>query len=70
MIVCHCQDVNDATIRMAIDAGAADEFDVAAVCSAGSQCGGCVPTITDLLEECRACPLRVEWSLSQGAAVA
>ena len=70
MIVCHCHDVNDAAIRAAITAGAGDEFDVAAVCSAGTDCGGCVPLIADLLDECRTCPVRVEWSVTQDAAVA
>jgi bacterioferritin-associated ferredoxin len=51
MLVCHCKAVHEARVRAAIDAGARDEFDVAEACGAGSDCGGCVPTITRLLDE-------------------
>lgn len=58
MLVCHCNVVNDTTIRAAIAQGARDEFDVARVCGAGTDCGGCLPAVSRLLDECRACPLR------------
>lgn len=70
MLVCHCHGVNDAAIRATIDAGARDELDVAAACRAGTDCGGCLPTIGRLLDECVTCPLRVEWMAPEDAAVA
>lgn len=51
VLVCHCRVVYDAEIRAAIADGARDEFDVADVCGAGSECGGCVAVISDLLAE-------------------
>jgi bacterioferritin-associated ferredoxin len=53
MIVCHCHRVSDRTVRAVIAAGAKTEDDVAKVCGAGSCCGGCVPSVTELLEETR-----------------
>lgn len=70
MLVCHCHGVNDATIRGLIDAGAVDEFDVASACSAGTDCGGCLPTISALLDECRGCPVRLRHAVVQDPAVA
>jgi len=58
LLVCHCQAVHESAVREVIDAGARDEFDVAQACGAGSVCGGCVPTISRLLGECRGCPLQ------------
>ncbi|MDP9405509.1 MAG: (2Fe-2S)-binding protein [Actinomycetota bacterium] len=58
MLVCHCRAVNDRRILDEIARGARDEFDVAAACGAGSECGGCVPAITRLLAACRECPAR------------
>jgi len=57
LLVCHCKVVTDRQIRAAIDAGARDEFDVAAACGAGSDCGGCIPTVQQLLGECAGCPV-------------
>lgn len=57
MLVCHCNVVNDAAIRAAIASGARDEFDVARMCGAGTECGGCVPAVGRLLDECVRCPL-------------
>lgn len=51
MLVCHCHAINESRIRQLIAAGARDEFDVADACGAGNDCGGCVPAITDLLDE-------------------
>ncbi|MDQ3709063.1 MAG: (2Fe-2S)-binding protein [Actinomycetota bacterium] len=50
--------MHESAVREVIDAGARDEFDVAQACGAGSVCGGCVPTISRLLGECRGCPLQ------------
>ena len=58
MLVCHCSAVHEARLRAVVAAGARDEFDVAEACGAGSVCGGCVPTISRLLDECRRCPVR------------
>lgn len=51
MIVCHCRVVNDATIREVIHAGARDRFEVAERCGAGGACGGCVPSVEELLAD-------------------
>lgn len=48
-LICHCEDVKKRTINAAIRAGACDLDDVAAVCGAGSRCGGCQPAIVELL---------------------
>ena len=58
MLVCHCHVVNDRRIRAEIERGARDEIDIAQACGAGTDCGGCVPTISRLLDECATCPLR------------
>ena len=50
MLVCHCMAVYERHVREAIDDGAADVFDVADRCEAGTVCGGCVPTIVSLLD--------------------
>ena len=51
MIVCHCARVCDRTIRSAVREGACTEEAVADVCLAGSMCGGCVPAVTEIIEE-------------------
>jgi len=58
MIICHCRRVCDRTIRAAIEAGAATEEDVSDACGAGSGCGGCLPAVTELLEERAGCHRR------------
>ena len=53
MIVCLCRGVTDRVIRAAIREGAATEEHVAEMCGAGSRCGGCQPTIAELIaDEC------------------
>lgn len=59
MIVCHCRAVNDRTVRSAIHAGADDVDEVARVCGAGGDCGGCVLRIERLLAVERPVLLRV-----------
>ena len=49
MIICHCRAVNHTTVFDAIDGGAADADRVAAICGAGSVCGGCRPTVEAFL---------------------
>lgn len=51
MIVCHCRAVSDRTIRASIRGGATTLDDVAAETGASTCCGGCEPTVTQLLDE-------------------
>jgi bacterioferritin-associated ferredoxin len=50
MVVCHCEAVNDRQIMAAVALGALDAQDVMARCGAGSRCGGCRPSIEDLID--------------------
>jgi bacterioferritin-associated ferredoxin len=51
MVVCHCKAVNDKAIRGLLADGRARSLeDIAARCGAGSRCGGCVPTICELVD--------------------
>jgi bacterioferritin-associated ferredoxin len=54
MIVCLCRRVSDRTIRAAIREGAETEERIAEMCGAGTCCGGCVPTISELIDDERA----------------
>ena len=67
MLVCHCKAVNDRRIRGLIERGARDEFDIAAACGAGTDCGGCLPAVHRLLDECLGCPLRAAELATQAA---
>jgi bacterioferritin-associated ferredoxin len=49
VIVCHCRVVNHRDIEAAVDDGARSVPDVADVCGAGTDCGGCVPVIADTI---------------------
>jgi bacterioferritin-associated ferredoxin len=57
VLVCHCRAVNDRRIRAEIERGARCDVDIALACGAGAECGGCLPAVNRLLEECLACPL-------------
>ncbi len=48
-ILCHCHGVNDRTIRRAIDRGAHTVDEIGDACRAGTTCGGCWPTLDELL---------------------
>lgn len=50
MIVCQCKGVTDADIRKAIREGAVTVEQVGLACRAGTDCGGCKPTIEYLLQ--------------------
>ena len=50
MLVCHCQAVNESTIRRCVAEGARDVQDVREACGAGLGCGGCQPLIDRLVE--------------------
>ncbi|MFZ4519576.1 MAG: (2Fe-2S)-binding protein [Microthrixaceae bacterium] len=65
-IACSCHGVRDRTVEDAIAAGARSVDHVMDLCGAGTNCGGCVPTIESLLEAAGACESAV--SLSSSAA--
>jgi bacterioferritin-associated ferredoxin len=48
--VCSCRVVDSCAVLDAIDAGAASIADIARECGAGSRCGGCWPTLAELLD--------------------
>jgi bacterioferritin-associated ferredoxin len=49
MYVCSCRVVTSCAVKDAIAAGAASIDDIAQHCGAGSRCGGCWPTLSELL---------------------
>ena len=49
MLVCHCHQVSDRTIRACIRDGAETVAAVGERCGAGTNCGGCRPTIKELI---------------------
>ena len=49
MLVCHCHQVSDRTIRACIRDGAETVSEVGERCRAGTSCGGCRPTVKALL---------------------
>ena len=51
MIVCHCRAVSDRTIRASIRQGASTVDEVAAETGASACCGGCEPTVNQILDE-------------------
>ena len=51
MIVCVCHQVSEGRIRQVIGQGASSPAEVEAGCAAGSDCGGCIDIIDDLLNE-------------------
>jgi len=50
MLICHCRAVNDQTVRTIILTGVREPAELARRCGAGS-CGGCLPTLLELLED-------------------
>lgn len=50
MVVCHCKAINDSAIRELIRSSQLTANDIADVCGAGADCGGCLNTIEDLLD--------------------
>lgn len=53
VIVCHCHGVSDRRIRREARRGATCPEDLAQRCGAGSDCGGCMPLLEDLLVDVR-----------------
>jgi len=51
LLVCHCHRICDRTIRASIQQGACSIKEVGKACGAGRGCGGCRPTIAELLVE-------------------
>ena len=49
MIVCHCRAVSDRAIKEVIRRGAHSPREVALACHAGRGCGGCIPTVRELI---------------------
>jgi bacterioferritin-associated ferredoxin len=49
LLVCHCNQVCDRTIRACIARGARTADEIGEACGAGTVCGGCRPTIGALL---------------------
>jgi len=49
MVVCHCERVNDRTIRTLIADRGVTIDDVIAECGAGGRCGGCRGSIEQML---------------------
>jgi bacterioferritin-associated ferredoxin len=48
-IACSCHGIRDHDLRAAIHDGAGSVDDVMEACGAGTDCGGCLPTIEALL---------------------
>jgi bacterioferritin-associated ferredoxin len=51
MIVCHCHAVNDRAIRQVVREGACSYRQVALACQAGRRCGGCRPSVLQVIDE-------------------
>ena len=51
MIVCHCHAVNDRAIRQAVREGACSYRQVSLACKAGRRCGGCRPSVMQVIDE-------------------
>ena len=53
MIICHCRKVTDRAICAAIREGATTEEHIAEMCGAGTCCGGCLPSVSEIIDrEC------------------
>jgi bacterioferritin-associated ferredoxin len=50
LVICHCERVNDRTIRKLIRDAEVTIDDVIATCGAGGRCGGCRASIEQLLD--------------------
>ena len=48
-LVCHCFVKYERDVNAAIEAGAETISEVAELCGAGADCGGCAPYIAELL---------------------
>ena len=53
MIVCLCKGVNEREIRATITSGCVTEESIGHSCGAGTDCGSCLETLRELLDERR-----------------
>ena len=51
MLICHCHRISDQKIVEHARSGAETVGQVGKICKAGTECGGCVPAIRQLLDE-------------------
>lgn len=51
MLVCSCNAVFEGAVRKAVTSGASCVDSVASICGAGTDCGGCIDHIEDIIEE-------------------
>jgi bacterioferritin-associated ferredoxin len=51
LIVCHCEAVNDTTVRAAVLSGADNVESVGERCGAGTDCGGCHRMLARLVRD-------------------
>ena len=51
MVVCHCEAVNDERIRAEVRSGAGTLAEVARGCRAGTVCGGCLPSVAEVVDD-------------------
>ena len=49
MLVCHCHEVGDKTVRKCIREGARTLSEIGAAGGAGTGCGGCRPVLRELV---------------------
>jgi len=49
LLVCHCHEVGDKTVRKCIREGARTVAEIGSACGAGTGCGGCRPTLHALV---------------------
>ena len=51
MIVCVCKGVNEREVRETITSGCMTEESIGHLCGAGTDCGSCLETLRELLQE-------------------
>jgi len=51
VIVCLCKGVNEREIRETITSGCMTEESIGHLCGAGTDCGSCLETLRELLDE-------------------
>lgn len=66
MYVCACRALTDRTVKAAIASGARTVEEISSRCGAGGRCGGCWPTLRELLDEHR--PPKIQQESSSSAA--
>jgi len=57
LYACICHAVTDDQVVAAVDAGAGSVDAVGEATFAGTGCGGCHPTLEELIQACAGCPL-------------